>query len=242
MRIQYVLHADFELPGRIEQWAARRGHAQARCKPFRGERLPDVSEFDLLVVMGGPQSARELGAAPYLAREIELIAGALRQDLPVLGICLGAQLLGEACGARTERSPEREIGFFPIDLTEAGRTDPVLRGLPPRFVVAHWHGDMPGLAPGCAVLATSAGCPRQIVRYAPKAYGFQCHPEFTAECVGLMLQHGAADLAPGPYVQSAERMRAEDLSDMHARADAMLGHFLSNAADVSARPDCVSPA
>jgi GMP synthase (glutamine-hydrolysing) len=227
MRIQYVLHADFERPGYIEHWARGRTFSQAYCRPFAGERLPAATAFDVLIVMGGPQSPLALEDAPYLSQEIDLISQALRRDVPVLGFCLGAQLLAETFGARTERSPSKEIGFFPIDLTQEGRGDPLLQGLPPRFTVAHWHNDMPGLTSDCEVLATSAGCPRQIVRYAPRAYGFQCHPEFTTDSVEMMVRNCAADLAPGTYVQSAEQMLSADLRELNARVAMLLDNFLS---------------
>jgi GMP synthase (glutamine-hydrolysing) len=227
MRIQYILHADFEQPAHIEQWARERAFSQSCCRPFDGESLPSATAFDVLILMGGPQSPLARAAAPYLSQEIELISQALRRDVPVLGFCLGAQLLGEAFGARTERSPSREIGFFPIGLTPEGRNDPLLQDLPPRFTVAHWHNDMPGLTPDCKVLATSRGCPRQIVRYASRAYGFQCHPEFTSASVEMMVRHCAADLTPDTYVQSAEQMLIEDLREMNARATTLLDNFLS---------------
>lgn len=227
MRIQYVLHADFEGPGFIEHWAREHSFSQSICRPFGGEHLPAATGFDLLIVMGGPQSPLALQEAPYLAQEIELITQALRRDVPVLGFCLGSQLLAEALGARTERSPNKEFGFFPIELTSEGRKDALLRGLPERFTVAHWHNDMPGLTADCKVLATSAGCPRQIVRYAPKAYGFQCHPEFTTASVEMMTHHCASDLAPGAYVQTAEQMLAQDVRELNARATQLLDNFLS---------------
>ncbi len=226
MKIQYILHADFERPGSLETWARHHGFSQSYCRPFHGERLPSAEAFDLLVVMGGPQSPLALDESPYLSGEIELIVQALRRKMPVLGFCLGAQLIGEALGARTERSPSREIGFFPIELTPEGREDPLLRGLPPRFKVAHWHNDMPGLTADCVVLAASAGCPRQIVRYSPQAYGFQCHPEFISASVEMMVENCSSDLTPGPYVQSAEQLRAEDLREINERAARLFDNFL----------------
>ena len=109
----------------------------------------------------------------------------------ILGICLGAQLIGEALGASFEHSPNKEIGLFPITLTKDGQQDSHFSDFPKIFNVGHWHGDMPGLTNESKVLATSEGCPRQIIRYAPTIYGFQCHFEFTLEAIDGMIKNSA---------------------------------------------------
>lgn len=228
MHVHYVLHADFERPGLIEVWAAQAGFRQSASRPFAGETLPEVSQLDLLVVMGGPQSPLDVESSPYLTDEIALIRAARERSLPMLGFCLGAQLIGEAFGGRTERSPNREIGCFPIELTEAGTRDEIFRGVPARFPVMHWHNDMPGLAPGSTLLASSAGCPRQVVRYARNAYGFQCHPEMMRDNVDGMIRNCPGDLTPGTYVQTAMEMRATDLSATHAITRTILDNLLES--------------
>ena len=179
MRIQYILHADFEGPGVIAKWAKQNQFRESTCRPFAGERIPTTSEYDLLILMGGPQSPLNIREAPYLADEIALIKDTVKCEIPVLGFCLGAQLIGEAFGACTERSPYKEVGVFPIELTDEGERDPLLKGLPNKFSVIHWHNDMPGLTAESKILAASKGCPRQIIRYSSLAYGLQCHPEPT---------------------------------------------------------------
>jgi len=119
MRILFVTHADFEKPGYIQTWAKKNGHTTREVQTFKGEQLPSVSAFDFLVVMGGPQSPLEIEDAPYLYDEIELIKKAINENKYIIGVCLGAQLIGEALGAKTERSPHREIGAFPLELTDA---------------------------------------------------------------------------------------------------------------------------
>lgn len=224
MRIQYILHADFELPGIIETWATQHQFVQKRCRPFARERLPDPREFDLLIVMGGPQTPLKPLDYPYLEEEIHLIQAAVKRGLPVLGFCLGAQLIGEALGAQTEKSPQKEVGVFQIELTAEGSRDPLLRGLTTKFNVVHWHNDMPGLTKEAQILAFSEGCPRQIIRYLPAVYGFQCHPEATRLNIEDMIHHCADDLKPGKFVQSQQNLLQSDFAPIN---QAMV-HILEN--------------
>lgn len=227
MKILYLIHAEYELPGALETWAAEKGFEQAYVCPFLGEALPPHSSFDFVIAMGGPQSATDLRAYPYLEDEIVLIRDALKAQIPVLGFCLGAQLIGEALGANTERSPYKEVGVFPIELTNEGVNDPLLANLPREFLVGHWHNDMPGLTKDCVVLAKSAGCPRQLVRYAPNVYGFQCHPEMTLQIADLLIHNCASDMAPGKYVQSPQKIIAHDFPTTNQHMMTILDNFLA---------------
>lgn len=213
MEILFVLHAHFELPGILESWARDKGFKLSYCSPFAGEDLPKKSNLacDWIISMGGPQSAAlDLSHYSYLNNEIDLIRNALQAHIPVLGFCLGAQLIGEALGARTERSPHKEIGIHPISLTEEGTRDPLLEGLPNTFLVPHWHSDMPGLTKESKILATSSGCPRQIIRYLPHAYGFQCHPEMTQHVARELIKNCPEDFTSEDYVQTPEKILSYD--------------------------------
>lgn len=176
MKIVYILHAQFETLGAIRTWAEPR-HQLIGYKPFAGEILPLQHDYDMLILMGGPQSAVHSERYPYLQDEIAFIREAIRQQKHVLGICLGAQLIGEALGAKAQTSPHKEIGFWPITIND--RKDPTLQDFPAQLDAMHWHNDMPGLPPGAQVLAQSSGCPRQIIRFQQKVYGLQCHLEMT---------------------------------------------------------------
>lgn len=222
MRVHIIVHEPFEAPGAIEDWARARGHALTLTRSYAGDKLPrDASDIDLLVVMGGPQSpATTREECPHFDSPAEqgIIRACVAGGSAVLGVCLGAQLLGEALGGHFEHSPEREIGLFPITLTEAGREDALLKDFGSGLAVGHWHADMPGLAPGALVLAKSEGCPRQIVRYAPRVYGFQCHLEFTDRTIGALVDASAEELAryaDSPFVQSPEQLRGNDYRPMN---------------------------
>lgn len=226
MNILFIIHADFEMPGIIESWAKENRFTYRICRPFAGETLPTVADFDWLIVMGGPQSPRDAKTARYLQDEIDLITRALIADKTILGFCLGAQLIGEALGAKTEKSPYKEVGFFPITLTQEGKSDPLLKHLPPEFPVMHWHNDMPGLTPHSKVLAASLGCPRQIVRYSPRVYGFQCHLEPTLHNIKEMIAHCKTDLEPGRFVQSEAELLQGDFFTLNSRMVSILNCLL----------------
>lgn len=229
MKILFILHVAFETPGYIEDWAVQKNYSPTYCFPFKGESLPHSSSFDLIVSMGGPQSAGpDLEQYPYLIDEVEFLRSALKAKIPVLGFCLGAQLLGEALGAPAERSPYKEIGVFPILLTEEGAQDPLLANLPGEFAVTHWHGDMPGLPQDAVVLAKSKGCPRQIIRFLPYAYGFQCHPEMALHNIQELIKNCRSDLmSDDKYVQTPQDILAHDFYALnHHNMVSILENFL----------------
>lgn len=222
MKVHFVIHESFEAPGAYLQWVQERGHTATFTHLHGGDALPvDGSLHDMLVVMGGPQSpSTPQSECPHFnaSAEMALIRSFVVAGKLVVGVCLGAQLLGEALGARHERSPEKEIGKFPITLTPEGRANPKFAGFADVLDVGHWHGDMPGLTPDATIIAYSEGCPRQIIEYSPRSYGFQCHMEFTPEVVEMLIEASTQELAAlhdRPFVQQADALRAQDWSQMN---------------------------
>ncbi len=187
MNIQCITHADFKTPGVIGNWATKHNHRFTIRKPYLGQKCDDM--FDFLIIMGGPQSPLNIAKSPYLKDEIAHIRKAIDNQKIVLGFCLGAQLIGAALGAKTEKSPQKEIGVYPIELNREGIHDPLLLGFPQTFKAIHWHNDMPGLTKESVLLAFSAGYPRQIIRYEKKVYGFQCHLESLKKALRHLSKH-----------------------------------------------------
>jgi GMP synthase (glutamine-hydrolysing) len=175
-RVCILQHIEIETPGLIGDALA---DARIATQSFLQAPPSTLAGFDGLVVMGGPQSVYEQDRYPWLRDELRLIADALRAGMPILGVCLGSQLLAAALGARVYPGKQKEIGWYPVTLTEAAREDALLRGLPTTFTPLHWHGDVFDLPPGAVVLASSALTPVQIYRYGANAYGFLCHLEVT---------------------------------------------------------------
>lgn len=225
MKLLCITHADFETPGVIESWSLEKQFSFEVKKPYRGESLPVMDPYDCLIMMGGPQSPLKLEEFPYLKDEIALTKQAIAQNKRILGFCLGAQLIGEALGATTMRSPEKEIGVYPITLTTAGQKDPLFKSLPKTFPVIHWHNDMPGLTKESEVLAYSEGCPQQIVRYSPLIYGFQCHLEIPLAGIETMIQAVPEDLAPSKFTQNKPTLLAQDYQTINLMMMDLLDKF-----------------
>lgn len=224
MKILCILHADFEGPGVIQTWAAQNDFPFEIIRPYRGESL-NGKNADVLIVMGGPQSAVSMMDTPYLNDEVKFIKSHLALQKPALGVCLGAQLLGIALGASADRSPEKEVGVYPITLTFEAKIDPLLKDEPQNFPVIHWHNDMPGLTPEAVVLAQSAGCPRQIIRFAPRVYGFQCHLEIDLLGIEKMIESCPEDFKPSRFTQHKSEFRIQDFKSINQRMIVILDRF-----------------
>lgn len=222
MKIHIVIHESFESPAAIEDWALAKNHEISYSRIYAGEKLPkNALEFDFLIVMGGPQCpATTIEECSYFnaAAEIELIRNAILKNKLILGVCLGSQLVGEAYGAKFEHSPHKEIGVFPVTLTKDAKNDPIFSNFPADFLVGHWHGDMPGILADTKILATSEGCPRQIVAYESGVYGFQCHFEFTLTSIEEMIKNSKLELESllgNPFIQNADQLRKNDYATIN---------------------------
>lgn len=237
MKILCITHADFETPGVIMDWALKNQHEIKVSKPYRGENISyigknttdndDSYDFDVLILMGGPQSPLKLDEFPYLAQEIALVKQAVASNKIIIGFCLGAQLIGEALSGTTERSPEKEIGVYPITLTPEGSKDPLFQGFPQTFPVIHWHNDMPGVTENSQILAASAGCPRQIIRYDQKIYGFQCHMEITLSGIEDLIAACPEDLNASKFTQAKEALLQQDYPAIHQSMFKILDRLLA---------------
>jgi len=208
-RIVVLQHVPFEGPGAIADWARARGHELHVYPLFDGAPLPALDALDGLVAMGGPMSANDGARHGWLEPERALLARAIEAERPLLGICLGAQILARAAGARVYPAPAKEIGWLPVELLPAA-CESLLAPLPSPCVPFHWHGETFERPPGAVTLARSERCPEQAFQLGPAALGLQFHPEATPEGVDSLLRHCADDLEPpGAAVQAAERIRRE---------------------------------
>ncbi|NUF13682.1 type 1 glutamine amidotransferase [Acinetobacter oleivorans] len=222
MRLHFIVHEDFEAPGAYEIWAQNNDFKITYSRVYLNEALPSSAEdIDFLIVMGGPQdpdTSPEMCPHFNSLAEQSIIKKAIEANKVVIGVCLGSQLIGQALGAKFEHSPEREIGKFPIMLTEYGITNSKFSHLGKMTEVGHWHNDMPGLTPNAKIIAFSAGCPRQIIEYSKLVYGLQCHMELTSEVVELLIQHSEAELNQAhhyKFVNSREELQNHDYKEMN---------------------------
>lgn len=231
MRIHYLTHAAFEGLGAIENWLNQNKLPAQGTRVELGEALPDLTDFDFLIVMGGPQSVAALSDYPYLIPEIDLIRQAVFANKAVLGICLGAQLLAAAMGARVKPNQHQEIGVHPVLFNLAGITDPVFKGFENPLSVLHWHRDTFEIPAEGILLASSVACAHQAFRVGKKAYGLQFHLDFTQESVQALLSR--EKLPQGSYVSTAEKLLTTDFSQLQQHLFTLLDRMIKLAADQS---------
>ncbi len=226
MKLHFIQQDAWVEPGEYLGWAKRNGYQVSFTKCWLHEKLPQKVDADLLIVLGGfqcPATTKEECDYFDSAAEQALIRKYVEAGRAVVGVCLGAQLVGEALGAEYGHSPQKEIGPVRARLTPQGKEDPFLRGFSDVFDAGAWHNDMPGLTEDAVILAESDGCPRQIVRYGRYIYGFQTHMEFTHDIIEAGLKEVGGEIrAVGPFIQTAEELLAYDYTDMNR----MLSSFL----------------
>lgn len=179
-----------ETPGAIASALKAAGWRLHWVRPFRGEPIPRrLGRHAGLVVMGGPMGVYDTDRYPFLRSELRLIEDALAHERPVLGVCLGSQLLATALGAPVFRGPRAEIGWHEVYLTRAAGEDPLWQSLPAQFTAFHWHGDAFDLPRGARLLAWSRLTDCQAFRYDAHAYGLLFHLEVNPAMVRRMARH-----------------------------------------------------
>ena len=206
MKVSVLQHAADEGPGEIKRWAEDHGHATVIHHLYRGDALPELTEFDLLVVMGGEMNIYQDRDYPWLKPERFLVAETMRAGKRVIGICLGSQLIADALGVRVTQNPAYEIGWFPVRFTPEAQL--AIPGLPETSLVLHWHGDTYDLPSQATRLANSEACPEQGFLIAGKCLALQFHLEVDADLARQMVE-GSSDFAywpKGPYVQTPAKI------------------------------------
>lgn len=214
MKVQVLQHVPFEGVGSMAAWLAAHKAEVRVTRFFEDPSLPEPGDQDLVIVMGGPMSANDEAELPWLAPEKRFLRQAVAAGTGVLGVCLGAQLLASAFGARVFRNKHKEIGWFPITGIPGPAGTFAFPGECPAF---HWHGETFELPAGAAHLARSAACENQAFQIGERALGLQFHLETTPESLAGMTVHCADELVAGePYIQGAERMLAASAADFAA--------------------------
>jgi GMP synthase-like glutamine amidotransferase len=205
VRVHLLQHASFEGPGLITGWAEAHEVQLDIRHLYSGDTVPPLREVEGLIVMGGPMNADEEASFPFLAEEKALMRALVVARKPVLGICLGAQLLASALGGRVYRQPEPEIGWFSLRRTSAENPPSLLGKLPSNTLGFHWHGDTFELPVGATNWLSSEACQHQLFTCGDTALGVQYHPEVDAEAISAFVAQGISELlAPSAYVQSAD--------------------------------------
>ena len=195
MRALVLQHVAVEGPGRLALLLQQRGWALQTTALYAGEKLPaGPQEYQAIIIMGGPMGVYDEADYPFLRAEHVFLQRALAHNVPMLGICLGSQLLAKALGARVYRNPCKEIGWYTVDLTPEGRTDPLLQGVSSPVLVFQWHGDAFDLPEGAVALASSPQCTHQAFRYGEGVYGLLFHLELVPAMIYSWLTTFQAEL------------------------------------------------
>jgi len=196
MRIHTIQHAAFEGPGLIGEWASECGHPLSISHAIT-EEYPELSDVDLLVVMGGPMNADDEDTSPWLVPEKHFVADAIAAGKLVLGVCLGAQIVAEVLGGRIERAEDREIGWYPVAISREAADEPLFDRWPDEVVVGHWHGDTFTLPLGMEPVLFSEATRNQTFVFDGRVVGLQFHLEWDDEAVHALVEACGSELADG---------------------------------------------
>ena len=219
-----IQHVPHEPLGTLEAPLKRAGVSLRFLRAANPKAVwPAAADVDGIIVMGGPQSVYEQARYPYLKRELVLLREAVDAELPVLGVCLGAQLLAAALGAKVTKNPQKEIGWYPVMREPGAESDALCEPFGQTETVFQWHGDTFSLPPGAVQLFSSPLCSQQAFRYGEHVWGLQFHVEVTAAMVRAWLAHprnrqalaalrGVIDPAAIRRQVSTHRARLETLS------------------------------
>ena len=216
MNIHSLEHDPLDGPGIIRDWAAERGHALVRTALHAGNALPALDAVGLLVVMGGPMSVHQHRDFPWLPTEKRFISDAIEAGKPVLGICLGAQLLADALGGKVFQNEEKEIGWFPVRMIDRA---PPFAHFPETLMTMHWHGDTFTLPAGARRVAESDATANQAFVFGDRIVGLQFHPEIAAITPADL---DGLKTPPGRWVQTREQLLATP-ADLPATRAALFG-------------------
>ena len=206
MKIQYLQHVQFETLRKIEDCAENKGHVVECTRLFEGQSPPAVDAYDWLVVMGGPMNIYDHQAHSWLEQGKRAIANAIERGKVVVGVCLGAQLVADALGAKVNPNAFKEIGWFPVILTAEAKDHALTNAIPHRFTAFHWHGDTFDLPARAVHLAASEACANQMFVYDNRVLCLQFHLEMTERGISDLIENCRNEIVADQYVQSADAM------------------------------------
>ncbi|MFH0730581.1 MAG: type 1 glutamine amidotransferase [Pseudomonadota bacterium] len=204
MQVHVLQHVPFEGIGSMESWLISHGADIEYTRFFEATALPDAGHQDLVIVMGGPMSVNEEAEFPWLKAEKQFIRDVVQRGVPLLGICLGAQLIANSLGAKVYRNRNKEIGWFEIEAVP--RTEKTFQ-FPEKAIVFHWHGETFDLPQGAHLLARSAACENQAFQIGTRVIGLQFHLETTPDSLNLLIDNCRDELVTADFIQDEAVIR-----------------------------------
>ena len=227
MHAVILQHHPIEEPGSLTPWLARHTTKNQIVRLYAGEECPNPEVVDLLIILGGPMSVNDEEEFPWLRKEKSFIRQVINRQRPVLGICLGAQLIASALGAEVKPNPHKEIGWLPIEGLET-KTAMTL----PSTTVFQWHGDTFALPTGAILLARSEACVHQAFLYKDNVLALQFHLESTPELVQRFIETGSDELVDAPYIQTPQAILAAP-DELYDAGNTLLEELLDRLIDLT---------
>ena len=203
------MHVPFEGPAKILDWIKNKGHKLEYTRFFQGDALPDASGVDMLIIMGGPMDVYDFHMHDWMEDEIAWVKDFIEMNKPVLGICLGAQIIAAALGEEVYPGPHREIGWHNLQFFPSLGNFKIFKDLPVTRKVFNWHGDTFNIPEGAIRIAASQAFPNQGFIYNNKVLAMQFHLEVTPESVKDLVENCRDELVEGPHIQSEKEILSE---------------------------------
>jgi GMP synthase (glutamine-hydrolysing) len=225
MNLHFFQHIHFEGPGSIFRWAERKKHRVSVTRLYDGDPFPPIDEIDWFFILGGPMGARDDLTYPWLSKEKKYIEKWISTGKPVIGICLGAQILADVLGADVFQNRFKEIGWFPVRMTNEGLSNTYFKEMPEKVNVFQWHGDTFNLPRGAVLTATGDACLNQAFIFGKNVFAFQFHLETTEQNAAALIEHCGHELIEAPYIQSADQIM--ELKDNFTGINSLMDAFLN---------------
>jgi len=208
IKIHVLQHEPFEGPGLVADWAAERGHNLTVTEVYNNETLPSPDSFDWLVIMGGGMSVNDEKELSWLKPEKEFVKAVIDTGKTVIGFCLGSQMIVNVLGKKVYSNKVKEIGWYPVSLTDTGKQSAFFTPQWDRQVFFHWHGETFDLPDEAEHLAFTETCSNQAFIIGNRIFGFQFHPETNYQTLQQMVESGNAELVKDKFVMEAAEILA----------------------------------
>jgi GMP synthase-like glutamine amidotransferase len=221
-KVLMLKHISIEGGGTIEDYLISNKWEIDRRELQDGDAVPSRLGYDAIIILGGPMNVYEEDKYPFLKDEDKLIKEAIKKDIPTLGICLGAQLIAKAAGAKVTKNKVKEIGWYKVNLTDAGKNDHVFRGISDSFDVFQWHGDTFGIPENGTLLATAELCTNQALKVGKNIYGLQFHVEVTEDMIYKWIDSYDEELESLKGIIDVEKIRRDTKAKFSSYKDRAL--------------------